>query len=375
MARSPGSSRTASARYLTLFTVSVSHDFYNDREGRCPDLRVHPTPDCAALMTSLGLLFRDLGTGFAILVAEAKAEALAGYVAARGAASVWLSFLLVPGNPQFVPITALPIDTDLRTSNLHLTNLRVDQVKSGLSLAGTGPDATDLLPISSSRLVAPTTAGRTAQLVDLSEAPVSAPASTTSGATTFDLSAFPYGLYSVRYSGASGRPATAPRGAPAPDRLYVPTSPPSLALLDLLLARPRGAGAPAAAFPLSGNSIRPVSLAIAFSARETVWRYFVVAQGRPGAFSDDLAISGEAASFARSGARLPNGEQAALFTASEPLPLRQRSPYRFQLSGHRRNGSGARNEIEIARLPTAPSAPVWPSGDPLQGESEIYVYV
>lgn len=375
MARSPGSSKAVSARYLTLFTVSVRHDFYNDGGGRCPDLRVRPTADCAALMASLGLLFRDLGTGFAILAAEAKAEALAGYVAERGAASVWLSFLLVPANPHFVPITALPIDTDLRAANLHLSNLGVEQAKDGLVLAGTAPDSTDLLPITSSALTVPTPAGRTAQLVDLAGAPVSAPASASGGATTFDLRAFPYGLYSVRYAGASGKPAAAPRGAPPSDRLYVPTAPPSLGLLDLLLARPRGADAPAASFPLTGGAIRPVSLAIDFSARSTVWRYFVVAQGRPGAFSDDLSISGEAARFERSGARLPNGEDAALFTASDPLPLRRRSPYRFQLSGHRRNGTGARNEIEIDRLPTAPAAPVWPSGDPLQGTSEIYVYV
>ena len=374
MARSPGSSKAASARYLSLFTVSVRHDFYNDSAGRCPDLRVYPTPDCAALMASLGLLFRDLGSSFVILVTEAKAEALARYVETRGAAAVWLSFLLVPSNPQFVPITALPIDTDLRARNLHLTNLRVDKAKDAFVLSGTGPDETAFLPITSSTLTTPTPAGRTARLVDLSRAPVSAPATATGSATAFDLTPFPYGLYSVLYTAASGRPAAAPRGAPPAERLYVPTAPASLGLLDLLLARPRGAVAPAAAFPLAGEAIRPVSLVLAFAARETVWRYFVVAQGRSGRFSD-LEISGKAARFDGSETRLPNGEEATRFTASEALPLRRRSPYRFQLSGHRLNGSGARNEIEINRLPTAPAAPVWPSDDPLQGESEIYVYV
>jgi hypothetical protein len=384
MARAPTQGTAASAaRYLTLFSVSIRHDYYNDRHDRCPDLRVRPTPACAALMASLGLLFRDLGTGFAVLVPQAKAEALASYVAGRGPASTWLSFLLVPTNPQFVPITALPIDTNLRASNLHLTNLRTDAseqlpdgdgTKPDIVLTGTTAGATALLPVTGSTLTVPTPTARTARLADLAGARVSAPASAAAGATSFDLSGFPYGLYSVRYEDSSGRPAAAPRGAQA-EHLYVPTAPTSLCLLDLLLARPDGAEAHAAAFPLAGEAIRPVALTIGFTARETIWRYFVVAQGRSSRFAEDLAISGEAASFDRSGARLPNGEEAALFTASAALPLRRRSPHRFRLSGQRQNGSGARDEIEIDRLPTAPAAPVWPSGDPLEGASEIYVYV
>ena len=54
-------------RYKPLFSVTFRHNYYNRNEGLCPDFAVTPTPSSAALMASLGLLFRDDGTGFSVL--------------------------------------------------------------------------------------------------------------------------------------------------------------------------------------------------------------------------------------------------------------------------------------------------------------------
>lgn len=364
------------SRWLSLFTVSFMHEYYNDRGGRCPALRVRPTPQSAALMASLGILFRDLGAGFALVADEAKAGALAGYVAGRSDGWTWLSFLLVPADPNFVPITALPIATDLRAQNFHLSNLAVESGAGGLALAGTGPgDAAALLPVTGASLAVPTPRGRSARLVDLAGAEVAAPAAVDGNTTRFDLSGCDYGLYAVRYADASGKPAAPPRAA-VPESLYLPGAPVTLGLLDLLLARPKGVSAPAAAFPLSAGKIGPVELSISFAARETVWRYFVVPQGHSARLSDDLAISGGPTGFVRSSEQLPNGDAAELFTARDALPLRRRSEVRFRLEGNRSNGSGSRDFVTVDPLPTAPAAPVWPApSDPLKGVSEMYVYV
>jgi len=245
---------------------------------------------------------------------------------------------------------------------------------NGVTVDATG--GTPLLPASGAAFAVSTPSGRTASLVDLSGAPVNAPCTIADGATRFDLTGFANGLYSARFVTASGKSAPTPRkAAGTADRLYVPAVPAPLALLDLVLACPDRIDAPAAAFPLQRGKVRPVSLTISFAARETVWRYFVVAQGRSASFGQNLAIEGDGATFSSGRAALPNGDAAVTFTASGALPLRHRSPYRFRLSGERRNGNGGRDAVVVDPLPTAPAAPVWPGEDGGGGASEIYVYV
>lgn len=378
--------------YITLFDVRFEHGFYNASGGACPDFRVVPTPDCAKLMGQLGMVFKDHGTGFSVLVTQARAAAMIAWVRSHYAAGPqgqgcwsWLSFLMVLTNPGFVGITNLPITTNPMVQNLHLDNRAASAVAGRMLLSG-GGDA--LYPVTGASWSVPTPAGRTAALLDLSGAPVAARASVSDGVTRFDLSTLPYGWYSVALTGKTGRPVAAKGGATT--RLYVPQNPLSLVLLDLLLTQPVAGVGDAAAFPIppmaappakgtapTPAEIQPVSLTVAFQPRATYWRYYVVAQGR-GNFADDLAISGGAVAFTKSAKALPNGDQAVLFTAGTPLPLHQRAPQRFALSGHRQGADGSRDAISVARLPTAPATPVWPLSSPkeaLSGSSEIYVYV
>jgi len=379
--------------YITLFDVRFEHGYYNASGGTCPDFRVVPTPTCAALMGQLGMVFKDHGTGFSVLVTQARAAAMIAWVRSHYAAGPqgqgywsWLSFLMVPTNPGLVGITNLPITTNPMVQNLHLDNRAASAVADRMLLSGGGGDA--LYPVTGASWSVPTPAGRTATLLDLSGASVAARTSVSDGVTRFDLSGLPYGWYNVALTGKTGKPVAA-KGV-ATTRLYVPQNPLSLVLLDLLLTQPVAGVGDAAAFPIppiaapptkgaapTPAEIQPVSLAVAFQPRATYWRYYVVAQGR-GHFADDLAISGGAVAFTKSAKALPNGDQAVLFTAGTPLPLHQRAPQRFALSGHRQGADGSRDAISVARLPTAPATPVWPLSSPkeaLSGSSEIYVYV
>lgn len=382
--------------YRSLFEVRIEHGYYNEAGGACPDFRVVPTPDCARLMARLGMVFKDRGTGFSVLVAAARAAAMIDYVRSRYNAGpdgkgywTWLTFLLVPTNPGFVGITSLPITTSPMAQNLHLDNGATLSAKQGLMLRGSaGPGPQALYPVTGATLSVPTPHGRTASLTDLSGAPVQAGATSSDDVTRFNLKGLPYGCYTVALTSRAGKPVAA-KGFAA-TRLYVPDQALSLVVLDLLLAQPvAGAGDPTA-FPIplmasppqsgtapEATALQPVALTLPFGPRETYWLYYVVSQGGGGQLAADLAISGDGTSFTKGHETLPNGDRAMLFTAASALPLQQRSSYRFSLSGHRQGANGSRDEIKVAWLPSAPAAPVWPapSGDLLSGSSEIYVYV
>ena len=391
------SARSINSSYTPLFTVQFQHGYYNASGGKCPDFKVVPTPDCAKKMTSLGLLFKDLGAGFVVLVNTPRIPALIAYVQGRYSNASpgagywsWLSFLLVPANPDFVGFTSLPITTNPMLQNLHLSNSAAIPSEDVFTLVGTtaGAKPQSFYPVTGASLAVTAPAGFTATLSDLSGARVNAGIVASDSGASFDLTSLPYGYYTVGFENAAGETVPVPPGYTAPTSwLYVPASPQSLCVLDLLLTQPTPATGSPAAYPISqlptppgpaspAPWIQPVTLILPFEARGTYWRYYIVPQSAS-QFSEDMAISGTGATFAKSTEHLPNGDLAVLFTAGTALPLQQVSPYKFKLTGQRQGSNGSRDDIAVNRLPAAPPTPVWPSpsGEALAGSSEIYVYV
>jgi hypothetical protein len=392
------SARSVNSSFTPLFTVQFQHSYYNAAGGKCPDFKVVPTPDCAKRMASLGMLFKDLGAGFVVLIATSRVSALTDYLLSLYSSESpgagywsWLSFLLVPANPDFIGFTSLPITTNPMQQNLHLSNMAVQASEDVLTLAGSagsGPAPQSFYPVTGASLAVSVPQGLTATLADLSGKAVSAAMVASDTATSFDLTNLPYGYYTLGFRNAQGQAAPVPKGYAGPTAwLYVPASPQSLCVLDLLLTQPaQGAGVPSAypvpvmpAPPDSGSapaSIQPVTLTLPFDARGTYWSYYIVPQ-TAGQLSEDMAISGSGTSFSKSSEMLPNGDQAVLFTAGTALPLSQVSSYKFTLSGQRQGPNGSRDDIAVNQLPSAPPTPVWPaaSGEALAGSSEIYVYV
>jgi hypothetical protein len=177
----------------------------------------------------------------------------------------------------------------------------------------------------------------------------------------------------IRLGGTEGVSASMLRAA---TDILKPAAPRAIGLVDLLLTQPApGIGDPLSYPVAADGAVTPVALELRFAARATCWRYHVMAmQGRLG---DSLTIAGTGACFERSVAQLPGGTEGAVYIADTPLPLRRRSPYRFSLTGERRDGNGRRAPIHVACLPVAPASPVWPAdtGDPGKAFSDIYVYV
>jgi len=388
MSRAKTSPRAIASGYVTLFSVAFRHDYYNASGGICPDLTATPAPDTAQLMTSLGMLFKDQGTGFAVLIDAGRIPALltslTGTSAGAPGQGLWtrLSFLLAARNPDFIGITNLPITTNAAKQNLYASNLTAVMPGQTIMIGdgeGLGTDA--LLPVTGASLTVPTPASGAVMLTDISGATVDAPAQTGASGTTFDLSHLPWGRYALAFTGASGKAVQPPRSYRGPQAwLYLPQPPQSLCLLDLLLAQPAAGMGDPAAFPVVPSASRPVApvhLTVPFAARATYWSYYIVSQARTGRLAPDLQITGKGADFDKSSAALPNGDEAVLFTSTTPLTLEQRSHYHFALAGARQGASGSRDAIRVDRLPVAPPSPVWPSSaaEPLSGSSEMYVYV
>jgi hypothetical protein len=381
-----GAKRTISGGYLPLFNIAFTHGYYNDRGGACPDFAVAPTAACATLMASLGLLFRDQGNGFVVLVDAARVDALLAWLESRTRDSgpgkgcwAWLSFQLVSTNANFVGITNLPITTNTLDRNLHVTNLATASADGGLAFGSGSPTGAEAFyPLTGASLSIEAPAGTTASLCDISGAPAISAVAQGGGGVTFDLTALDAGFYSVALANAAGKPFAAPKGSPA-GYVYTPGQAGGFGLIDLLLAQPGDGVGTAAAFPvdLSAGTIGAVSLTLSFAPRDTFWRYYIVSPSTRGKLSPDLAVEGAGADFTRSSEALPNGDEAVVFAASTALPLHRISPYHFKLTGQRHAPSGGRDSVSVARLPAAAAAPVWPalSGDALSGSSEIYVYV
>lgn len=385
--------------FAQLFSVGFQHAYYNADGGQCRDFKVAPTPACARLMSSLGIIFRDNGAGFAVFIDTGRVGAMASYVrdAYAGGAPAWphLTFVLNLANPLFIGVTDLPITTSPLQQNLYASNLATTASGGQIFL---GPQATlgtdDLLAVTGPGLSVAVPAGCAATLTDLAGRTVGQTSPIGQRQASFDLSRQPYDIYTATF--------TSPSAAPPPPQqfLYVPPRPVTMCLLNLVLSPPPGSTADTAAFPLptlpaagvapTAAAVQAVDLQLAFAARDTIWQYYVVSPGRRGNLGPDLGITGidtpataklpvkaSQVSFARVAQVLPNGDQAQTFTASDALPLLQRSPYVFRLSGHRQGPNGGRDQISVARLPVAPVAPVWPgaSGDEMTGRSEMYVYV
>lgn len=386
-------------RYRRLFRVDFTHDFYVQDEGRCPDFRVIPTTATTSLLASLGLLFKDEGSGFSVFVQPDRVPDIItwlrrGAVATPTGPEFWgqLSFQLLLRNPGFVGITALPMAMRQASTNLYASNRTAHGSSDHAVLphgrfigaAAARPviarEVALKLPKTTATVTVTDIAG-TVVIPAPGANPVIVAIATTPPTATLDFADLPNGLYIVNAMDAAGKPVggrTWPR-----QLLYVPTTNGALVLLDMLLTQPTPTSTGVYPIPsLFGAvpgpaDIDSINYRLPFQARQTSWQYFIVPQS-PTSRLVDLAITGPGAHFVQVPGQvlLPDGRQAILFTTDTLLPLRQKSAQHFRLNGQRRDAKGDTN-ISIHRLPVAPAAPVWPGADhqSMTGTSEMFVYV
>jgi len=369
LARSAGADQRPGL--ILLFRVNFRHDYYNLNDNRCEDFIVVPTPETAALIKSVGLKINSRSDGFDIYLPSNRTDAF--FHAVDGDEPARLSFFLLLKNPYFIGVTALPIDTNPTRQAIYASNLQVSQNGSTLCFGGGGGgaiDASSLVAVTGSEI--PVNNGATGTVVARNIwGDIAVSVDTGSNDASLSLAGQSFGLYAI-----SGTPANTYQG---PEQLlYLSAAASPVAFVDLLLKQPAHGKGNSAAFPISGNdqTISAVDLMMHFTARPTFWNYYIVAQQRGRIFAADLHISGTGSTFTKSLALLPNGDEAILFSATQAAAMRQKATSRYSLSGSFVDPSGRTQAASVARLPSAPTTPVWPAiGDNMAGRSEIFVYV
>jgi hypothetical protein len=391
MGHGPGHRGTPATRtsYGLLYSVQIEHDYYNESGNRCPDFRVVPTPTCAALMQSLGLLLNDTGTGFTISYIQAQKQQLADWVARQDSPPYgnWaaLSFALVCGNPGFVGFTDLPINTNAAVQNIYLSN-RAAHVAGDVILltrgAQVGPESFVTLTPNAFDLILQPDVVWLHVLAVSGEAVIrlKGPVLVKPGrplTVSVDFTGHPEGYYrlqTLRDDHLIGL---------VPPVLNSIASPTPMCFINLFFTRPTAETSGVYAVEL--GVVTPVSFIVRFGARATRWTYYIIPQSAPGALTG-LRVTGAAPGPPaqkikfRSGPQLalPTGQMATPFTAETMLVLYQKSPYRMQLHGWR-EGQFGNNKVSMDHMPVAPASPVWPSlprdAALPENRSEIYVYV
>lgn len=401
--------RQASNRYLRLLSVVFTHNYYTQNQGLCADFDVVPTEATSQLMASLGLMLRNEGTGFSVLYQPQDLDHLIGYLRREAQnpevqTGFWtrMTFLLRLNNPEFVGVTALPIQTKQSRVNLFGCNLQahdgepagsgpaVAMLAPGRYMGGdalrdvVGSDVTVVVPPETRRVVVTDLSGQV-----VIPAPGADDVTLFDGATpdspkraSLDFSSLANDYYTISLEGQGGVPIDGP--VYPRDVLYVPPGSDTMVLIDLLFTQPEPeSGGIYPIPPLFGSDPSPsecgrLTYRLAFDARETYWQYYVVSQA-PGSRLQDVTISGPGAEFRAEPdpVRLPDGSFATLFTTRTLLPLREKSAQRFRLDGRRRDASGHENAVSVTRLPVAPASPVWPgpADESATGTSEMFVYV
>jgi len=369
------------SRFRTLCHVAFRHGFYTGNGFRCPDFAVAPTPDTASLMASLGLVFQDEGDGFGVLIDELRVGDLINYLRLARDPECWsrLSFQMFIVNPEFVSISALPIDADPSAANLYACNSGAHGDGADVMLAPgpffgwkdrqitTDDDFAVPVKVGATRVVVTDISGREvlSEKVEDSVPPLTQ--------VQVDLGGLPLGLYTVTVE--------EPEPPPPCTRLYNSAPRIPFCFLDLLFTRPRPDMAgiypvPSLDGPVAPETVGEVHYTLRFAARRTQWQYYVVSQS-PDSVLSDLTITGGEVGFVSEPepVLLPSGQLATLLAADAELPLRQRSPERLRLRGRRRRADGQESEVRIDCLPVAPATPVWPGHGAESGISEMFVYV
>lgn len=399
--------------YDLLMQVSLLHDYYNRSGWRCPDFRAVPTAACAALMKSLGMLFRDNGIGFSVLYSTRHKDELIAYLR-RQAGSLgttgsgpWtrLSFVLLLQNPYFVNFTKIPVTTDPATQNFYFTNQQAHGETPFILNPGDRVSADELVqtvgtqyrievnPEEIDRVVVRDISGEVviSQPVRSSRDNVEKLRGRNPGPPIeviyLDFSLLPEGKYLIQRYGAS-----APESVVKEDAvLYTLASGAPLCFIDLLLANP-GDGSSGGIYPVQDlhdpdPSVESIRYELRFDRRATVWNYYVVSIPNDKTLKE-LEIKtiwpegDDAPVFQLQGPKeLPNGQLARQFVSDRSIPLQEQSEYNFRLL--RRVALGFESEIPfedtplVNRLPVASNQQVIPQKDS-NGDtvySQIYVYV
>jgi hypothetical protein len=400
-----------------LMEVAFKNTFYNLTGALSPDFSVAPTRNTQKIMKSLGMLFRDWGTGFSVLYDTKRTAGLERYLRqhsvaiiqnAEDGAATRLSFVLNVRNSNFYYFTDISYDFDVGSHCYYASNRTAHIVDGRIVLTETEfvPEGKPLQAVggeldipfkNATAIEVLDVLGNVVQCyprlipVDLFDAdpPLgiiscqevnkylkSYPDAVTAPQEICTINFFllPAGCYTIRYVGDFEPESTV---------IYRAEDGQALCFIDLFLTDPVAGGAgiyPVRDLDAKHPSINDIVYDLNFLARSTRWGYFIVPPAK-NAQLHDLHITGtngkgEPVTFSPAQQVSIGLDTTAYLSFSETnLQLQSNSEYVFKLSGRIQHAKGmtTRDSTLMPRLPVATPnrvAPIPPNKDPSNGDGD-----
>lgn len=362
-------------QYSTLFKVRLLHDFFP--ADSYPAIAVVPTPDTAYTMQRLGIRLVDRNDGVELFYSHGSAQPS---LLSSAGGTVRLTFLLRPGDPLFYNYSDLP--TGIGSGKLcYLTNL---SPQTGQPAGVFQTRTSDTYPVYTPVFDLTVPAGQSLALYDeLGNEVATYPASGDSDASIaplnedgskiqLDLSRLPPALYTL-YGDEEVL-------------LQFITNPPNRKAEDAgILAVYLGDTGVNSQHILVDGTVTPSTFELQYTARNTIWRYYLIDQGNMGFGEFQLIDHASRRPLAPPAnppltVPLPDHSKAVILTSGSAIPLRQRPGQRFQLR-MTSTSSGRSAPIDL-NLPSADAARISRDESPPTDASEapafysdMYVYL
>ncbi|HEX2062217.1 MAG TPA: hypothetical protein VHK90_15880, partial [Thermoanaerobaculia bacterium] len=405
--------------YETLMKVSVRNTYYEDRI--CPDFSATPSVATAAMMNSVGLLFRPETDGFSVLYDVNRRADLLGYLrrqTSNGQNWSRVSVELALKNVFFGNFTNVPNDLDPTLRNYAFTNQQAHREDGVVLLQPNryvtrdelleivppqfevplrddvcavvvrdiSNEVVECLPRCVPKGLAKTMAGMSIQCRDVRAffADAAPPADRCDGVRVgwtcrhsvfVTFSGLPEGRYVIQEVDRRNNVLREKHV------LYVAAG--QYVFIDLLFTAPEENAT--GIYPIRNLGTRPVIESVQyelhFKRRTTYWRYYVVLPRKRNLDSVSIRTDppGAATFCGPYEVVIGNGTPASLFVSEQPLPMSTRPPARFILE----SGDGTLMEsMPVASFKQIlPEADSTPAGNPprfvpsFRDYSDIYVYV
>ena len=355
--------------WASLLKVHCKHAYYSD--GICPDLEFVPTPDTAAELKNLRILFRSTKDGLALLFDQ---ENTLRNLNSPLSQIEKFTFIIRNKNFKFLNFTDLPFPEE--TAILYFNNLTNNvggDSKSEKFLHSGDSAATDAakqvqakgpyfeVPYQSNAKTPPkiqllNPLGKEMDLEGAYE-----DLSKTKGTVRFSVPHIPAGRYDLKI----GKEEWPLFISQLPMHRYQ-------GILEIYLQ-----GSPKSYELVGKDSLNEQEYTIQFNNRSTFWRYYLIDQSdkySAPTFGSPSVSNGEEIKFSKPViVELSNNQQAAMIESQVPIPLEELMSTKNRLNLKvKKNGKWLNKPI---RLPKATADVIKPERETKKIYSEIFVYI
>jgi len=340
-----------SFNYKTLFKLAIGHTFYADQAG--DDLKIVIAPECSGLFRKLDLVAKEDGGECFFLYAPDKLDGLLQLIEKK---EVKLTYLVYTRNQYFYNFTDVSLENNSKI--FYFSNNRVTKENETVILhEGQHAGDKDRYPIIRELLLQGGANGSRFEVKnDLNQVVLTkdVPAN---GSVVITNSQLPLGLYALYENGTLKETFV----------LYtnVPVLKP-VAIIDISLT---GSIKGELINGIQNHDVPFYNYKIVFNTRSTYWKYLLIGKYFSGlkntiidSGSGDLKFTGPEE------VKLNNGADAIMFVSNQPLPLKQKYDYRFQLKNVRNGSAGGK--IIMEKLPFASFEMIKPESR--EGNSKIF---